>query len=63
MPKRQKSETCSKGWCKNHVFELTPLTNKSYFKKPQRSRLCPKHNKYEYTDLETPIVFKNALLW
>ena len=45
MPKRQKSHTCSKGWCSNHIFSLTPIMANLKFKKINKIRLCPKLNK------------------
>ena len=45
MPKRQKSDSCSKGWCKNHLFEFNPIRRDLYIKKAQKLRLCPKQAK------------------
>lgn len=46
MPKRQKCDSCSSGWCSNHLFSLNPLKNNLYFRKIQKVRLCPRLNKY-----------------
>ena len=58
MPKRQKCPTCSKGWCKNHLFEFIPMKKDLYFKKIQKIRVCPKLNKYALNESDHQILTK-----
>ena len=53
MGKKQKCPTCSKGWCSNHLFQLTPIGKDLYHRKALKLRLCPRLNKYTNSDLET----------
>lgn len=46
MAKKQRSPTCTSGWCKNHLLELIPLANNLYYRKTFKIRLCPKLNKF-----------------
>lgn len=57
MTKKVKCSTCSKGWCKNHIFEFTASTNKDSVMPNMKRRLCPRYNPYIKWYLETPAVF------
>jgi hypothetical protein len=48
MPKKLRCSSCSTGWCKNHVFEINPLSTSLYYKRNFKIRLCPRLNKYLY---------------
>jgi hypothetical protein len=47
MPKKPKCDSCSSGWCKNHLLELMPMKHSDcYYRKKMRLRVCPKFNRY-----------------
>jgi hypothetical protein len=58
MAKKPKSDKCSSRWCRNHVFELLPLSKELFLKKLQRGQFCPMFNKYKLM-----IVFRNLKIF
>lgn len=50
--KNEKHETCGKGWCNQHIFEILPISKTARIKRKHKIRMCPILNMYLKLDLE-----------